>query len=141
MKLREIPNHEYSVELRFTGENLVPSEISARLGLLPTNFFMRGMDYPNAKSRRPFWGYDGQSDRENYKNWESLEDCFEFVCLELYSKKAEIIKLSQEFKGIWWCGHFQSSFDGGPTLSASFLAEIASYGLPIYLDNYFNTEE
>jgi Domain of unknown function (DUF4279) len=134
---RKIPNHEYAVELRFTGENLVPSDVSARLGLLPTNYYVRGMDYPNTKNRLPFWGYDAQSDRDNYRGWQSLEEGFEFVCRELRSKKAEIITLSREFKGLWWCGHFQSSFDGGPTLSPSFLAEIASYGLPIFIDNHF----
>jgi Domain of unknown function (DUF4279) len=134
---RKIPNHEYSLELRFTGKNLNPPEITARLGLLPTNFFVHGMDYPTARDRLPFRGYDAQSDRSNYRGWESLEESFEFVCRKLHSKKAEIIKLSQEFEGHWWCGHFQSSFDEAPTLSPSFLAEIASYGLPIFIDNHF----
>jgi Domain of unknown function (DUF4279) len=137
---RKILNHEYSVELRFTGEELVPSEITTRLGLHPTNFFIHGMNYPNARGRMPFWGYDAQGDREHYRGWGSLEEGFEFVCRELRSKKAEIIKLSQEFKGLWWCGHFQSSFDGGPTFTPSFLLEIASYGLPLVIDNHFVSE-
>lgn len=46
--------------------------------------------------------------------------------------------LPLEFDAVWWCGHFQSSFDGGPELPAELLTEIGSYGIPLYIDNYFN---
>jgi hypothetical protein len=52
-----------------------------------------------------------------------------------------VVDLSQTFDGIWWCGHFQSSLDGGPTLSPRILADVASFGLPLFIDNYFATEE
>ena len=132
-----VSSHEYTVELRFYGDNIDVANISNYLGLLPTNSLTPRTLNPNSRPIKPFWGYDAQPDREKYIMWNSLEEGFEFVWKNLRSKKSEIVSLSQKFEGIWWCGHFQASFDGGPTLSPSFLAEIASYTLPIYLDCYF----
>jgi hypothetical protein len=41
------------------------------------------------------------------------------VLLEVYRRDYEVI---------WWCGHFQQAFDGGPLLSASLLERLAAFG-------------
>jgi hypothetical protein len=54
------------------------------------------------------------------------------VLLEVYRRDYEVI---------WWCGHFQQAFDGGPLLSASLLERLAAFGAPLLIDNYFSREE
>jgi hypothetical protein len=65
----------------------------------------------------------------------------EFLLKNLSSKKADIADLATQFDGFWWCGHFQTSFDGGPTLSPKLLTEISSYGIPLSIDNDFSQSE
>lgn len=72
--------------------------------------------------------------------WASLEDGLEFLLKSLDSRKTEIIAAARQFEGLWWCRHFQSSFDGGPTMSSKLLTEIGSYGMPLSIDNYFSDE-
>ncbi len=54
--------------------------------------------------------------------------------------RGTLLNLTTEFNGIWWCGHFQSSFDGGPTLTPTLLRDLASFEIPLYLDNYFSED-
>jgi hypothetical protein len=35
-----------------------------------------------------------------------------------------------------WCGHFSSSFGGGPTLSPQILRVLADFGVELILDTY-----
>jgi hypothetical protein len=91
------------------------------------------------RHRQPFWGYNGSEHPEFQAEWLALEDGLAFVAGRLSTLKSEIVELSKRFDGLWWCGHFQASFDGGPTLSPHILAEVASFGCSLYLDNYFDS--
>lgn len=137
---RNIMTHIYTIELRFTGHNLDPSEISARLKLEPSNSFSQSQSNSTTKKRCPYWAFNGQGEVGFQSEWESLESALEFLLRSLDSRKAEIISLSSEFDGVWWCGHFQSSFNGGPMLSPKLLIEMGSYGIPMSIDNYFSEE-
>jgi hypothetical protein len=128
-------SHTYSVELRFFGDFLDPAEITAILGLRPSIYSSNEEPLLNRK-RQPFRGYNGSEHPDFQAQWQSLEDGLAFVACRLAPLKSEIVQLSKRFDGLWWCGHFQSSFDGGPTLSPGLLANVASYGCPLYLDNY-----
>lgn len=132
--------HVYTVGLRFYGDQLEPSEISARLNLQPSHASSQSQNQSTTRKRRPFWGYNGQGELGFQVEWESLEDGLEFLLKTLSPRKAEIIALSRQFEGLWWCGHFQASFDGGPTLSPKLLTEIGSYEIPLSIDNYFSDE-
>jgi len=132
--------HVYTVELRFSGDQLEPSEISARLNLQPSGAFSQSQNQSSTRKRRPYWAYNGQGGVRFQPEWASLEDGLEFLLKSLGSRKAEIIALARQFDGLWWCGHFQTSFDGGPTLSPKLLTEIGSYGIPLSIDNYFSDE-
>ena len=128
------PNHTYSVAFRFYGDALDPAEVSSIIGLQATT-------WSNGKSigkrpRLPFWGYNGSDDPQFQDEWQSLEDGLALVVRRLKPYRSIITGLSDRFDGIWWCGHFQSSFDGGPTLSSCLLADVASFGCPLFLDNY-----
>lgn len=38
------------------------------------------------------------------------------------------------------CGHFQNTFDGGPTLSPSLMSRLGEFGTELFLDCYFSDE-
>jgi hypothetical protein len=132
-------NHAYTVELRFYGDALEPVEVTRYLDLLPSNSSV-GKGGTAKRAVRPFWAYNGHGKVGFQSEWASLEQGLEFLLQQLRPLHGKIVDLSKRFDGIWWCGHFQASFDGGPTLSAKVLAEVASYGLPLFVDNYFSTE-
>jgi Domain of unknown function (DUF4279) len=135
-----VSNHTYLVELRFFGDLLNPAEITSILGVQPS-IFSSNKEPLLKRKRQPFWGYNGKEHPEFQAEWLSLEDGLAFVACRLAPIKSEIVQLSKRFDGLWWCGHFQTSFDGGPVLSPSVLAEVSSYGCPIFLDNYYTIED
>lgn len=133
-------DHIYTLQLRFSGEQLQPSEISAKLNLSPSHTSSQLPSQSAGKTRPAFWGYNGQGEAGFQSEWLCLEDGFEFLFKILGPKKTEITALGRQFDGIWWCGHFQASFAGGPTLSPEILTELGSYGIPLGIDNYFSEE-
>lgn len=133
------PNHTYSVAFRLYGEDLDPTEVSSLMGLQATEW---SNGAPIGKRERlPFWGYNGSDDPQFQAEWQSLEDALALVSGRLRPYRSTILELCKRFDGIWWCGHFQSSFDGGPTLSPHVLAEVASFGCPLYLDSYHSVDD
>jgi hypothetical protein len=139
-KEKKAEAHIYTVELRFSGDQLEPSEISSRLNLQSSDAFSQSQNQSSKRKRCPYWAYNGQGEKGFQSEWLRLEDGLEFLLKNLSSRKAEIISLARQFDGLWWCGHFQASFDGGPTLSPKLLSEIGSYGIPLSIDNYFSDE-
>jgi hypothetical protein len=135
------PGHSYTVEIRFYGDRLDPVEVSQRIHLQPSSSLAHSADTSSGRIRRPFWAYNGEGEEGFLPEWQSLELGLEFLARRLAPLRSTVIELSQSFEGIWWCGHFQASFDGGPTLSPKILAEIASFGLPLSIDNYFAATE
>lgn len=132
--------HVYTVELRFYGDQLDPSEISDQLNLQPSGSLSQSQIQSATRKRRPYWAYNGHEEVGFQSEWICLEDGLEFLLKSLNSRKVEIIALARQFDAVWWCGHFQASFDGGPTLSPALLTEIGSYGIPLSIDNYFSDE-
>jgi uncharacterized protein DUF4279 len=132
--------HIYTVELRLSGDQLEPSEISSRLGLHPSNASSPGQNQLRTRKRRPYWAYNGQGEIGFQPEWTWLEDGLKFLLSNLGKKKSEVIALAHQFDGLWWCGHFQASFDGGPKLSPQLLSELGSYEIPLSIDNYFSDE-
>ena len=132
--------HSYTVELRFTGDGLDPAELTRRLNLQPHNALSASDVASSGRRRRPFWAYKGHDEDGFQPQWHSLEAGLSFLLRHLTPRRAAVIDVSKSFEGIWWCGHFQTSFDGGPTLSAEVLTELASFGLPLAIDNYFSDQ-
>lgn len=130
--------HTYTVELRFIGPQLEPIDISKRLNLVASAELIPPGGQVGTRRRDPFWAYNGKGEVGFQSEWESLEEGLQFLLGCLRSRKSEIVTIAHEFRAIWWCGHFQASFDGGPTLSADLMTEIGSYGLPLSIDNYFS---
>lgn len=113
--------HCYTVELRFTDSNLNPANISNRLQLVASAESSPIGGPLSTRKRIPFWGYNGKGEIGFQPEWSSLEEGLRFLLGCLHSRKAEILATALEFRAVWWCGHFQASFDGGPTLSAELL--------------------
>jgi hypothetical protein len=132
--------HLYTIELRFSSPSLEVSSITNKLNLQPSNFLTFEQASKSKKKRNPYWGYNGFGEVDFNDEWVSLEEGLVFLLKTITHKKADIIMLASEFQAVWWCGHFQNIFSGGPTISANLLAELSSYGIPLYIDNYFGSE-
>jgi len=133
-----LASHAYTVELRFIGPQLEPTDISKRLNLVASAELSPAGRLVGTRRRTPFWAYNGKGEIGFQSEWESLEEGLQFLLGCLQSRKSKVVTIAQEFRAIWWCGHFQASFDGGPTLSADLMTEIGSYGIPLSIDNYFS---
>jgi|SRR5882672_749535 len=131
--------HEYTVELRISGVNLTPSELSDDLGLRPSTVREVGDAVGSRRFMQAVWGYNG-SESDEPPIWGSLEEGLAFVLANLAPVRPNLEKYKSRFDMVWWCGHFQSSFDGGPTLSAALLTELGEFGVPLFIDNYLSEE-
>ena len=129
--------HEYTVELRITGAELVPATITQALGLEPSSVREVGERRAEGKVwNQALWGYNGFP-KNTPSYWPSLEDGLMFLLDRVEPLQSQIDHYKQKHDVVFWCGHFQSSFDGGPTFSAKLLRRLADFGVDLYLDNYF----
>jgi hypothetical protein len=129
--------HEYTVEFRILGKDLVPSFITADLGLEPT--LVRNAGEPRDSNTRwdeALWAYDGHPTLSGDNAWDSLEDGLRFVLEKLLPFKDKIDSYKSQFRLILWCGHFYSSFSGGPTLSPVLLRLLGEFGVELFIDNH-----
>jgi hypothetical protein len=129
--------HRYTIDLRIYGEILDRGRITKLLGVEPTMFQMIG-DRKGAAARfsKSLWAYAGNlDDSGQIREWACVGDGVKHIMANISRKGlGEVVK---ENNAIWWCGHFQSSFDGGPEFSVAFLRTLAEIGVPIFIDNYF----
>lgn len=134
--------HEYTVELRICGKKLDPAAVTADLGLQPTQVRRMGEERGKAKKwEEAVWSYDGFKQGGNEKSWDSLDEALVFMLRELQPLRSKLEEYKQRHKVILWCGHFQSSFDGGPILSPSTLKMLGDFGVELFIDNYFSDPE
>ncbi|MFZ6719385.1 hypothetical protein [Undibacterium sp. Ji49W] len=129
--------HKYTVAFRIEGRFLVPSEVSDILGLQPSHVWVHPSD-ENYNGRNSLWSYGGSTPQIE---WDSLEDGLLHVLGDLFIKKDLIDFKFAECKKYWWCGHFQQSFDGGPRFSPDLFRKLADFGVPLFLDNYFSSDD
>ncbi|HSZ11478.1 MAG TPA: DUF4279 domain-containing protein [Rhizomicrobium sp.] len=134
--------HTHSVQFRISGKNLDPNEITQRLGLEPNQVRIAGERRSEKQVwTESMWSYDGaRVAADIVREWTSLEDGLRHVLEILLPKKDIIEEYAKTYEAVWWCGNFQSSFDGDPTLSASLLKLLGEFGIPLYIDNYFGEE-
>ena len=115
---------------------MVPADITAELGLEPS--LVREVGERRSETtvwKEALWAYDGFPYGERGL-WTSLEEGLAFVLDRLEPVRLQIDSYKQHYDLVWWCGHFQSSFDGGPTLSPGLLQRLADFGVELYIDNY-----
>jgi hypothetical protein len=132
--------HSYSVALRISGTGLELGEVSATLRLKPTQTRLIGQPR-SAKSVWPdsMWEYEVRPDNDKVV-WDSLEEGLQKIASTFGSRKRALRKYQRRFKVFLWCGHFSSSFDGGPTLSPPMLKALAELGVELILHTHFCDE-
>ena len=134
--------HRYTVELRILGKELDTAAVTNKLALQPSS--TRQVGERRGKSafwEEAMWGYDGFSEEATDRDWESLEDGLNFLLDRIATVNNAIREYKRGNTVILWCGHFQSSFDGGPVFSATLLKRLGDLGVEMFIDNYFSDEE
>ena len=130
----DIRAHRYTVELRVYGRRLDPDAITIEMGLQPCRARLAGSSLGSQTYTERMWAFDGGAPYD----WDSLEQGLTFVLDRLGTSEKLFAKYLAEYSVIWWCGHFQSSFDGGPELSGRVLERLGAFGVALFIDNYFS---
>jgi Domain of unknown function (DUF4279) len=130
-------SHQYTVELRVWGKDLDPKRVTEDTGLVPCQTRARGDRLGSRAFDQAMWAFNGQGSAPT-KDWDSLEEGLTFVLDTVGDSQSAFTRLASQFKVVWWCGHFQSSFDGGPELSPELLRKLATFGAALFVDNYFS---
>ncbi len=138
--------HDYTVELRIQGKDLEVSEVSATLGLEPTNTRQAGQKLTRTRVyEKAMWGYEvyppSSGGDERRHHWESLEAGLKALLALMMPLKRPIAEYQGKFEVCVWIGHFSSSFDGGPTLSPAMLKALSEFGVKLSFDTYFSQPE
>jgi uncharacterized protein DUF4279 len=121
--------HVYTVEFRIFSETLDPALITNELGLQPCQVRIQGSRRADGKTFTGMWAFDGIATSSTQgTDWDSLEEGLIYVLDKLWPKKEIIASYARGADLVWWCGHFQSSFDGGPELSPSLLSRLGEFG-------------
>jgi hypothetical protein len=132
--------HNYSVALRICGKDLDLAEVSATLKLNPTQTRLIGQPRsPKSVWLESMWEYEARPGEDKIF-WNSLEDGLRQVVAVFVSRKSGLRKYQRRFKVFLWCGHFSSSFDGGPTLSPTMLKALSGLGVQLILETHFSGE-
>ena len=131
-------SHVYTVEFRIFSDTLDPSVISHELGIKPCQVRAQGLRRSDGKAIGGMWAYNGEDDTKHGTEWSSLEEGLVFVLNKLWPLREIIAGYASNAKLVWWCGNFQSSFDGGPTLSPRLLGRLGEFGAELFIDNYFS---
>jgi hypothetical protein len=136
--------HNYSVEFIIYSENcnLNIEDISLNLGITPTDIRQRGEPKSPYKTyEQSIWGFSVNPEHGSEVLWDSLEDALESLLIVFMPLKSKIEEYSKTFNIAIWCGHFTSSFDGGPTFSPQILKKLGEFGVELFLDTYCRTNE
>ncbi len=132
--------HAYSVALRISGVKLDTEEITSTLKLTPTQIRIAGQKR-SAKSlwTESLWEYEVRPG-DGKVCWTSLEEGLATLLSALAPHKSALQQYQQACAVFLWCGHFSSSFNGGPTFSPSLLRQLGDLGIELRLDTYFSEE-
>jgi hypothetical protein len=133
--------HSYSAALRISGKKLVVTEVSAKLRLEPSQVRIAGQPRPGGRSvwDESMWEYRVWANKRNSKgDWSSLEKALLKIISTFEPHSRFLRHYQRRFEVLLWCGHFSSSFDGGPTFSPSLLKRLGDFGVELFLDTYFS---
>ncbi len=132
--------HVYTVEFRIFSETLDPGAITNTLSLQPCQVRRQGSLRADGKIYSGMWAYNGCGDTKS-PEWVSLEEGLTFVLDKIWPRKEAIAGYISNAQLVWWCGHFQSTFDGGPKLSPFLLGKLGTFGADLFIDNYFSARD
>lgn len=81
------------------------------------------------------WAFDVL--HEEGKEWASLSDGLSALIQQFRPIEDRLRVYATEGALYIWCGHFSSSFDGGPALAPVLLKALGEFGAELVLDTYF----
>lgn len=125
------------MELRVYGPSLDPDVITRDTGLQPCRTQRAGTRLGSKTLGQSMWGFDGALGDQ----WESLEQGLNALLDLVEPQRGAFERYAKQYSIIWWCGHFQRSFDGGPTLSVKLLNRLAEFPADLFIDNYFSSSD
>ena len=134
--------HSYLVALRISGPTLDVADVTANLSLKPSQTRIAGQSRPGGKSvwDESMWEYEVRPNRNRKRDWSSLEQGLTKIVSAFRSRKRVLRNYQRRFNVCIFCGHFSSSFNGGPTFSPSLLKELGNLGVELFLDTYSSSE-
>ena len=133
--------HEYTVEFRIAAATLDLEYVSAALELSPSYTCVAGARRGRLVYKESIWGFNGYGPETADPLWEDFETGLRFVLDRLEPKARVLNRLRIDSRQFWWCGHFQSAFSGGPTLSPTLMLRLGKFGAPLIIDSYFSDEK
>jgi hypothetical protein len=120
--------------LRISGETLRPDQISALLGLEPSQSGVKGERFSTRHSavrRTSFWLLKSPLNDDL-----PLAEHLEWL-LELIEPKLDLIgSLAEKWRVDFFCGFSSENGQGGVTFEPSLLRRLAHLGIPLVLDLY-----
>ena len=133
--------HTYAVALRISGKSLDASEVTAKLGLKPTQIRVAGQPRPGGKSEwdESMWEYEVLVGKRSGA-WPSLEEGLKKLIPKFRPHKRMLRHYQRRFRVCLFCGHFSSAFNGGPSFSPSLLKQLGDLGVELLLDTYASQE-
>jgi hypothetical protein len=131
--------HNYTVSLRISSTTLDVAQVTRDLGLAPTQCRKVG----ERKSADKAWDkalWELEVLPEARTDWDSLEAGLAAV-LKIFAPKARVLEeYGRKHDVFIWCGHFSTSFNGGPHLSAEILRALGEFGVPLWFDTYCSSK-
>lgn len=129
--------HRYTVELRVYGKTLDPDLITRETGLVPCQTRLAGARVGGRTYSTAMWAFNGIRTADT-SNWDALEEGLVFILDHVSASHKLFASYRAVHRVVWWCGHFQSVFDGGPVLSPALLGRLGAFGAELFIDNYFS---
>jgi hypothetical protein len=134
--------HNYTVALRIEGLQVDTAAITKELGMAPTlTREVGGWRSPTTVWDKALWALDVYPESGTISQWTSLEAGI-VALLKVFTPHAKTLhKYGRQHDVYLWCGHFSSSFCGGPEFSAKLLRSLGKFGVRLYLDTYLSSED
>lgn len=126
--------HEYTAAFRVAGGQLIIEDVTRTLQIQPTHVIHLGQKQQGGPAKKAVWSFEQVSPTGG--QWHSLEDALLTLVSDLRQRHEEIRALQAKFDVCLWCGHFTSSFDGGPRFSSNLLRVLGDFGVDLFLDTY-----
>jgi hypothetical protein len=127
--------HTYTVSLRISSTALDAAQVTRELGITPTQTRKVG----ESRSANKVWDialWELEVFPEGRTGWDSLEAGLVALLKIFVPQTRALQEYSKKHDVFVWCGHFSSSFDGGPNLSPKILKALGEFGVPLRLDTF-----